>query len=72
MGRGLQGRWGRRHKAPPGEAPAQLREIKWRPGLAARGHWGGHFGASAAGFIQHKVAAAMGLTPPAPTDEPSG
>ena len=46
--------------------PEQVKSIPWRPGLARRGHWGGHFGASAAGFIQHAVAPAMGLAPPGP------
>ena len=48
---------------PRGRAAAdpRVRLLPWRPGLVRSGHWGGHFGASACGFIRHCVAPAMGI-----------
>ena len=39
----------------------RVRTMPWRPSLARYVHWGGHFGASARGFIQHCVAPALGI-----------
>lgn len=39
-----------------------VRSVPWRLGAIRHGHWGGHFSASAAGFVQHYVAPAMGFT----------
>jgi pimeloyl-ACP methyl ester carboxylesterase len=42
---------------------ARITELRWRPAMLAVGHWGGHFHASAPGFIANHVAPAMGLVP---------
>ena len=39
----------------------RVQPIRWRPSLVRLGHWGGHFSASAAAFVQHCVAPAMGI-----------
>jgi pimeloyl-ACP methyl ester carboxylesterase len=44
-------------------ARARIVELRWRPGMLAAGHWGGHFHASATKFIADHVAPAMGLVP---------
>jgi len=47
-------------------------EIRWRPGLIGAGHFGGHFSASAVGFIERHVAPAMGIGPPGTGEQRSG
>ena len=49
---------------PSGAAP-RVRLIRWRPAMMADGHWGGHFGASAAGFVRRYVAPELGIRPQA-------
>lgn len=39
----------------------QVRTVRWRPSFVYYGHWGGHFGASARGFIRQCVAPKMGI-----------
>lgn len=47
----------------PSAGDPRVRSIRWHPGLARLGHWGGHFAASAAGFVRCCVAPALGIAP---------
>jgi len=42
-------------------ADPRVVSICWRPAMIRLGHWGGHFTASAPGFIRHCVAPALGI-----------
>ena len=46
---------------PDAEQDSRVTEIRWRPGLIRLGHLGGHFSASAAGFVHRAIAPAMGI-----------
>ena len=39
----------------------QAVSIRWRPGMVAFGHFGGHFSAASSGLMRWKVAGAMGI-----------
>ena len=69
VGTVLFGTGNRRHALAAGmvgsrtRGPANLRKIRWHPRMIALGYFGGHFSASAQGFVQHHVAPAMGIGP---------
>jgi pimeloyl-ACP methyl ester carboxylesterase len=51
-----------------GDQCSQVISIRWRPGMAVWGHFGGHFSAASSVFMQRRIARAMGVgrSPTAP------
>jgi len=44
-----------------GDKRSQVISIRWRPGMAVWGHFGGHFSAASAALMRRRVAGAMGI-----------
>ena len=67
LGTLIMGTCDRRHSpamgmiGPRGPGRPAVRQIAWRPAWVRLGHFGGHFGAPATGFIARYVAPALGV-----------